>query len=100
VKIRKHPGNTSASDILFSYPETLRLVSDLYRKKFVARTLYLATTSKLYYKMGLLLKENKRHREALRCFLHYFRIRPLHWKGWVRLAQVPFDYMIALVKHE
>lgn len=96
AKIRKHDHNTSASDPLFSYPETVALVQRLHKKGYLTHTLYRATMSKLYYKMGLIFRQHRQHKASFKCFLLYSRFRPLHWKGWIRLLQVPVDYLGSL----
>jgi glycosyltransferase involved in cell wall biosynthesis len=93
VKIRKHDHNTSSSDPLFSYPETVALVQRIYKKGYLTPPLYRATMSKLYYKMGLILKHQRQYKASFMCFLSYSRFKPLHWKGWARLIQTPLDYL-------
>ena len=95
AKIRKHKHNTSSADIIFSYPETVALMHSVYKKGYLSTLLYKATVSKLYYKMGLLLSKNKQHLDSFRCFLNYFYFRPLHWKGWIRLVQVPVLFLLS-----
>lgn len=96
VKIRKHDHNTSAGDPLFSYPETVALIQRMYRKGYLTQAVYRATMSKLYYKMGLILKKHRQYSASFRCFLSYSRFRPFHWKGWIRLLQTPFNYLGSL----
>lgn len=87
VKIRKHSQNTSSSDFLFSYTETIELVRNLYKKGYISGSLFRATVSKLHYKMGLLLIENNQYPSSFTCFLNHFLHKPLRWKGWIRLLQ-------------
>lgn len=91
VSIRKHGSNTSSSDLLFGYPHMLNILASLYHEGHVSRQSFVRLTSKIYYKMGLLLVRDSQPKTAAQYFLRYCRLRPLHWKGWGRLVQVSWN---------
>lgn len=95
VNIRKHSSNTSSGSLLFGYPHTIDLLASLYHQGHLNRQSYVTLTSKMYYKMGLLLAGDSQPETASRYFLHYCRLRPFHWKGWGRLVQVSWQSLLS-----
>src|SRR5690606_39960807 len=87
VSIRKHGSNTSSSDLLFRYPHMLNILASLYHEGHVSRQSFVRLTSKIYYKMGLLLVRDSQPKTAAQYFLRYCRLRPLHWKGWGKIGR-------------
>jgi glycosyltransferase involved in cell wall biosynthesis len=98
VSIRKHAGNTSAGNLLFGYPESITIVTSLYQQRQLRRKSFVRFISKIYYKMGLLLRQDAQYASSVRCFLRYCRLRPLHWKGWARILQVSWQGLTTLLK--
>lgn len=96
--IRKHDQNTSSRELLFGYADTISIMRSLYQNGQLKRKVFVAFVSKLYYKMGLVLKNNSQFGPSLKWFLCYFRLKPLHWKGWVRVLHVSLQYLAVKLK--
>ncbi|HEX5171718.1 MAG TPA: glycosyltransferase family 2 protein [Cyclobacteriaceae bacterium] len=90
VRIRKHSENTSSNNVIPGYFESIETLHKLFEKKHITKKTFQLTASKLYYKAGLILLRNE-PREAAKLFRAYIAIKPLHWKGWVRLLQSLFQ---------
>jgi hypothetical protein len=98
VSIRKHHGNTSSGELLFGYPDSISVVTSLYQQGQLRRKSFVRFASKLYYKMGLLLRKDAQYGYSTKCFLSYCRLRPLHWKGWARMLQVSWQGLTSAIR--
>ena len=87
IKIRKHDQNTSDKYRIDRYLSIIKIVDDFYKKGSLQRDQYLDRVSLYYYKMGLSYFKNSQPQNALSAFWNYIKFSPLHWKGWIRLAQ-------------
>jgi glycosyltransferase involved in cell wall biosynthesis len=94
TKIRKHENNTSIRDPLFSCPEMVDLLKRIYGKGFITAKTFKSAISKFYYKMGLIQKDRGRLVSSFNYFALYIYYRPVHWKGWLRLIQVPLQIFV------
>jgi glycosyltransferase involved in cell wall biosynthesis len=94
TKIRKHDNNTSIRDPLFSCPEMVDLLKRIYAKGFIRSKTFRSAISKFYYKMGLIQKGRRRLVSSFNYFALYVYYRPVHWKGWLRLIQVPLQIFL------
>jgi glycosyltransferase involved in cell wall biosynthesis len=94
TRIRKHQRNTSSQDPLFSCPEMIDLLTRIYGKGFISKRIFKSSVSKFYYKIGLIQKDRGYTVSAFRHFASYLYHRPFHWKGWLRLLQLPFQILV------
>jgi glycosyltransferase involved in cell wall biosynthesis len=95
VRIRKHDHNVSSNSVMSTYYESVHTIKNLYREKILSRRVYRKTIGKFYYKIGLLTFRNNELRDAMSFFAQYCRIKPFHWKGWVRLVQAFTKYLFS-----
>lgn len=87
VKIRKHTTNTSTKSGDAPYLINLKMLKEFEQKKMISPFHYKLLTSQCYYKMALRQFQRGHSREAASNFSNYIKLKPLDWKGWVRLLQ-------------
>ena len=87
VRIRKHDQSTSQRLEIESYIEHSKMVDEFYSKGHLTRKQYVQLASKQSYKLGLVFLGRGESRDALKNFLKYTRLVPLHYKGWARVFQ-------------
>jgi glycosyltransferase involved in cell wall biosynthesis len=87
VKIRKHDQNISLEREFIFSRENLAMYRSFHNEGLISRKDYEMISSKQSYKLGILYLKKNRPGDAIKGFLDYVRLRPLHYKGWGRLAQ-------------
>lgn len=87
VKIRKHEQSHSQRLEVVAYEEYLGMIERFLLKGYLTSLQYHQIASKQYYKLGLLYLRNDNRKEARRCLLNYIKIKPFHFKGWIRWIQ-------------
>lgn len=87
TKIRKHAGGTSDFHGALPFMDGIFNIESLHHDGFLTDSENIYFVSKNYYRMGLFFLHKALPIQARNSFLKYARLRPFHWKGWVRLAQ-------------
>ena len=87
VKIRKHAQSHSQNLQSVAYNEYRGMIKRFLSKGFLTPKQYHQIESKQCYKLGLLYLSHDNHKEAIRCFANYMKIKPFHFKGWIRWIQ-------------
>ncbi|HEY5916400.1 MAG TPA: glycosyltransferase [Chryseolinea sp.] len=87
VRIRKHDQSTSKRLEVASYREHKQMVEKFFKDGYLNKEQYVFLASTQFYKLGLVHLRTKKPREALNSFLSYIYLKPLHYKGWIRLGQ-------------
>jgi glycosyltransferase involved in cell wall biosynthesis len=87
VKIRKHEQTSSSTTDVLAYEEYLNMLDAFEKKDLIDRSLHTKLKARHLYKMGMLLRKKGDHSKSHNAFRQYCSLRPLHWKGWVRLLQ-------------
>ena len=87
VKTRKHDQNTSQSFEEASHLEHRQMVEKFFRDGYLNKEQYVFLASTQFYKLGLVHLRTKKPKDAVNSFLSYINLKPLHYKGWIRLGQ-------------
>jgi glycosyltransferase involved in cell wall biosynthesis len=87
TRIRKHAHNTSGSDKVFGYPDSIAHATKFHREGFLSKNQYKQLLGKYYYRMGMVLVKNSQPGRAIGCFAKHCVNAPKNVKGWIRLAQ-------------
>ena len=87
VKTRKHDHSTSLRLEVASHLEQTQILERFFRGGYLDKEQYVYLVSTQFYKLGLLHLRTRRPKEAVNNFLKYISLKPLHYKGWIRLAQ-------------
>lgn len=87
VQIRKHSENTTRAVSAEILDENIFLVDKLYRDHALTKSFRNSLVSHYYYKMGLAQMKEEKPKKSMHAFYSYIKMKPYHWKGWVRLFQ-------------
>ena len=87
VKTRKHDQNTSQRLEVASHLEHRQMVEKFFKDGYLNKEQYIFLASTQFYKLGLLHLRTKKPKDAVNSFLSYIYLKPLHYKGWIRLGQ-------------
>jgi len=87
VRVRKHDQSTSQRLEVASHREHRQMIEKFFRDGYLNKEQYVFLASKQFYKLGLVHLRTKKPREAINSFLSYINLKPLHYKGWIRLGQ-------------
>jgi glycosyltransferase involved in cell wall biosynthesis len=90
VRIRKHAHNTSATDIVFGYDDSIAHAKKYYHRGSLSRKIYRRLLGKYYYKKGMVYLAHHKKSQARSCFLSCCRYKPFYVKAWVRVIQSIF----------
>ena len=90
ISIRKHPNSNSAAFAVDSYDELVMLFENFFRQQMISAKQFRELRGEIFYKAGLEQFRKGNGKEAIRKFLQYNVLMPLHWKGWVRTIQSSF----------
>jgi glycosyltransferase involved in cell wall biosynthesis len=86
VSIRKHGEGMSSKYAETAYVEDLKIVSSFFKKGALSKKHYDTLTAMFYYKLGLFNLDQLPGR-ASQFFFKHNMLRPLNYKGWLRLLQ-------------
>lgn len=87
VRTRKHEQNTSQRLEAASHLEHRQMVEKFFRDGYLTKEQYVFLASTQFYKLGLVHLRTKKPKDAVNSFLSYIHLKPLHYKGWIRLGQ-------------
>ncbi|HMG92741.1 MAG TPA: glycosyltransferase [Chryseolinea sp.] len=87
VRTRKHDENTSQRLEVASHLEHKQMIEKFFRDGYLSKEQYVFLASTQFYKLGLVHLRKKKPKEAMNNFLSYINLKPLHYKGWIRLGQ-------------
>jgi glycosyltransferase involved in cell wall biosynthesis len=87
VRIRKHNQNTSERLSVESHLEHVQMVEKFFKDEYLTKEQYVFLVSKQFYKLGLEQLRAKKNKQAINNFLSCISVKPLHYKGWIRLGQ-------------
>lgn len=87
VNIRRHTGNFSNSFHVNAYFESIRIYESLHRNGNLNMKQFNHLASICYYKIALLYLRQQQANHAVLNFWRYTRLRPFHYKGWIRIFQ-------------
>ena len=86
VKIRKHQSTSQTLEIV-AYLEYIGMVKRFFNEKSLTRKQYSSILSKQYYRLGLVFLRKRLFNDSFHNFLKYNFLKPVNYKGWIRLAQ-------------
>ncbi len=87
VRLRKHNDNISIErEMLFS-EDQIQVIEKFYAEKMLTRKQFDLIASKQFYKLGLLCLKKEKAQTAIRYFLNFNMLKPVNYKGWLRLIQ-------------
>jgi glycosyltransferase involved in cell wall biosynthesis len=87
VRIRKHAANTSSTNKIFGYPDSIAHATKFFNLGVITKSQFKTLVARYYYKMGLVLLNNSEPGKALDSFVQHCRNTPWNGKGWMRLMQ-------------
>ena len=97
VKLRKHAQNISRErEFIFSL-DNIRMIKKFLDKEYITKKEYIILASKQHYKQGLLYLKRGNSSESFKSFIKYSRLKPFHYKGWIRLTQALLSSMRTLI---
>lgn len=87
VKIRRDGLSHSGESEMKAYDEYTRMLEGLFKKSMLTDEQFALLSSNHHYKLGIEYLRLHNLRRSRKEFLIHLRLRPLHWKGWIRLMQ-------------
>lgn len=87
VNGRKHAHSTSNNYAANAHVHTLKMLQEFYEEGVLTRRDFTYLSSVCYYRMGLFFLKKNDLSVAIKNFWKYNSLRPLQYKGWVRLGQ-------------
>lgn len=87
VHIRKHASNTSTSDIVFGYDDSIAHAERYYRKGSLPSKMYRQLMATYYYRKGMVYRKHGEHKKAGVCFSTCLKFNPMEVKAIIRLMQ-------------
>jgi glycosyltransferase involved in cell wall biosynthesis len=87
VQLRKHDNNISLEREMIFSEEQIQIIKKFYTEKMLTRKQFNLIASKQHYNLGLLNLQRKNPKASFSYFLNFNLMRPINYKGWLRLIQ-------------
>ena len=90
ISIRKHANSNSAAFAANSYDELIMSFKNFFNRQMISAKQFRKLRGEIFYKAGLEQFRKGNGKGAIKKFLRYNALMPLHWKGWARTVQSSF----------
>lgn len=87
IRIRKHRRSRSSEDDTVAYRHTFPMLREFSQKNMINKRQYKNLKAACYYQLGLVFLRKNEMIGSFNSFLHFSLLKPLWYKGYVRLAQ-------------
>jgi len=97
VRLRKHDNNISLEREMIFSEEQIQVIEKFYTEKMLTQKQFNLIASKQYYKLGLLNLQRGNPKASITNFLNFNLMKPLNYKGWMRLIQSTSKFIIKII---